>query len=61
MAEVGRGLPVSEPPPRMERDGDGVRFEFWSSRSPGAPVERWTVRLGADGELESSVEAPANG
>ena len=55
MAEVGRGLPVSDPPPRAERDGDGVRFEFSSARSPGAPAERWRVRLGADGRFESAV------
>jgi hypothetical protein len=61
MAEVGRGRPVSEPPPRAVRDGDGMRFEFWSERSPGAPLERWTVLLRPDGELESSVEVPANG
>ena len=59
MAEVGRGLPVSEPPPRASRDGDEMRFEFWSERSPGAPLERWTVRLGADGTLSSEVAAPA--
>jgi hypothetical protein len=61
MAEVGRGSPVSEPPPRAERDGDGMRWVFSSARSPGAPVERWTVRLRADGALSSEVETPANG
>jgi hypothetical protein len=61
MAEPGRGLPVSDPAPRSARDADGVRFEFWSQRSPGAPLERWTVRLGADGALSSEVAAPATG
>jgi hypothetical protein len=71
MAAVGRGRPVLEDgdravadapgfePPRVDRDGDGVRATFWSERDFGGPLERWTVRLRPDGRLESEAEPVA--
>ncbi len=61
MAQPGRGWPVlagddRTAPPRVERDGDGVRATFSSERAPGGPLERWSVRLAPGGELTQSVE-----
>jgi hypothetical protein len=57
MAEVGRGRPLDEPPPRLERDGDSVTFEFWSERGFRGPIEHWHVRVAPDGTLEREVES----
>ena len=61
MAQPGRGWPIltgddRAAPPRVQRDGDGVRATFSSERAPGGPLERWTVRLAPGGELTQSVE-----
>jgi hypothetical protein len=41
------------------RDGDAVAITFWSERSRGGPVERWTLRLHADGTLEGAAAPEA--
>ena len=58
MAEVGRGRPLDDPPPRAVRDGDGVQVEFSSERGFRGPVEHWSVRVTPDGSLRSAVETP---
>lgn len=60
LAEPGRGRPLLDTgarstPPRALRDGDAVAITFWSERSHGGPVERWTLRLHADGTLEGAA------
>jgi hypothetical protein len=43
-------------PPAARREDGGALLEFWSERGLGGDIERWRVRVGADGTLEREVE-----